>query len=1046
MSIQKLGASLISQTAEANFGLATFNVDFSIIKLQPPTEYSPLGKELTEGRRTAAEDGTPHVTARKLGALFQDWIPRTPHLVKAYGKRAVEIARCRDVNPKASRADGIFADHVGIDGTSIWAAATSGAHVIPVYLLACMLARMWSSSEAISIWAQLVSERKKELAGIDPAEPSYERDSLTSRISIPREDLAQWEASARSWLQAADQSMEKKQKQLMLILSNIELPVSTHPHFLENVRRSWKSALVAIDSLVKGIPQSVQDGAVLLGLSSWHLYPDMIVLGKGPSPVRVESKDELVNDAGLLTIGLHLESPDHHGVYWSLPLADLRYYGGPVMAERSLSTQGNRITVRELSQVAMGSLTRLWKQDRELIASLMVELWSFIEVASRSHTEPGTTYWFGYLSRAMEPLLDPGESLAKKQAHQLMNYGSRCRPDFLSSGTFAPPLFGILSLNTFLPLLINEEACVEVLRSYANSIQQKKGRKFIIQYLAGSGDSQNYSLTYEYATAFPVQRETLKRNFKGSIIQADQHVRWVSSHLKEIGGNQNLRYDDKRLRQIESQRECALPLESLSISRHGRTITWNSPPDIFTGKKRENPNYWNDWNDLGFNDKYACDGIDISEEVLDLVAGDPNQAALYATRQPNICNDSSLSLPNNISRETLSCTLQRHLLSQSKLLRYLDAFICHEPRRDFMLSLRAMATVEKIYKLLPSSSIALEATSLPLHKMPWVPKSLEMDNIFAPFRFAAFPLSIGQTFSCIALFESGSTTVDPTSLQQVMAMATGDSIYIAGVLLCDPHERCQAYEVRRVKGSVGKPGIAMLIPPKDPRVRDVESDWRVVTHSPFDGRLEDSFQSTTLHLQFTDYVLPIDIGAYGYRDTEVYFLESVVSVHDHGKWIADLDILRQLSSKSLYIFSDKCSHKEPRVTSPFVGNPKFTMMDNWEEILEHPANASIVRSSDNWLGRLAATVLCLQLNYPTVVLPNRFCWDCLIEACGPAIPDQQTTNDDNSRDWHSPDIDIVERPYVPLDDLGAKLAAQFPNRKDGSLNGSDGFPIDTVCG
>lgn len=100
--------------------------------------------------------------------------------------------------------------------------------MIPVYLLACMLARMWSPSEAISIWAQLVSERKKELAGVDPAEPSYERDSLTSRISIPREDLAQWEASARSWLQAADQSMEKKQKQLMLILSNIELTVSTH--------------------------------------------------------------------------------------------------------------------------------------------------------------------------------------------------------------------------------------------------------------------------------------------------------------------------------------------------------------------------------------------------------------------------------------------------------------------------------------------------------------------------------------------------------------------------------------------------------------------------------------------------------------------------------------------------------------------------------------------------------------------------------------------------------------------------------------------------
>ena len=196
MSIQKLGASLVSQTAEANIGLATFNVDFSIIKLQAPTEYKPLGNELTAIRRVAAEDGTAHVTARKLGALFQDWAPRTPDLIKAYGKRAVEIAQCREVNPRASKADGIFAEHIGIDGTSIWAAATSGPHAIPVYLLACLLARMWSTTEATSIWVELVCGRKKELAAIEETDPLFEASQLTSRISISREDLASWEASA----------------------------------------------------------------------------------------------------------------------------------------------------------------------------------------------------------------------------------------------------------------------------------------------------------------------------------------------------------------------------------------------------------------------------------------------------------------------------------------------------------------------------------------------------------------------------------------------------------------------------------------------------------------------------------------------------------------------------------------------------------------------------------------------------------------------------------------------------------------------------------
>lgn len=103
-------------------------------------------------------------------------------------------------------------------------------------------------------------------------------------------------------------------------------------------------------------------------------------------------EDKLVNSAGLLTIDLHMETEYHHGIYWSLPLADLRFYGGPVMAERSPAIQGNHIFVPELFQVAVGSFTRLWKQNREQPASTIVELWSYIHVESHSHTESGTSY------------------------------------------------------------------------------------------------------------------------------------------------------------------------------------------------------------------------------------------------------------------------------------------------------------------------------------------------------------------------------------------------------------------------------------------------------------------------------------------------------------------------------------------------------------------------------------------------------------------------------------------------------------------------------
>ncbi|CVL03295.1 uncharacterized protein FPRN_00027 [Fusarium proliferatum] len=676
--------------------------------------------------------------------------------------------------------------------------------------------------------------------------------------------------------------MVKKQKQLMLIVDNTELPVSTKPQLFENVRSSWRSAMIAIDSLVKGLPQSVHDGSVLLGLASWHLYPDMIVLGKGPSPVRVEQKDDLINPAGLLTIGLNIANSTHHGVYWSLPLSHLRYYGGPVMAERSLATQGNRITVQELFQVSVGSLTRSWNKDRKHLASIIAELWAYIEAKAPRYAAPGTMYWLGYIARAMEPLLHSGD-LAQKQCLQLMRYGERHCQNFLEEGRPVPELFGILKLTTLLPLLNQEEDGVEILRSYAESIGQKEG-----------------TLTKE---------ETL--------------------------------------------------------------ITWRGPPAMFERFKSNNS--FSSFVDLDGDTDTGLEELDPSEVSFHLVAGDPDRIALYAS-QPLNKRTGPLSLPTQVSIEALSGSLERGSLSPTKLLEYLQAFVRH--RRDLLSSLRALVTVENVYKMLPNSLIALGVTSQPLFKMPWVPKSdIPVEDIdkMLPNSTIALGVTSEPQFKMPSI-PKGDIPVN------VLAIATGDSIFIAAALLCDPAEGALPSEVRRVWGSIGKPGIAMMIPPKEPQIRDVERDWRVVSHNMFDGKLEDSFQSTTLHLRFTDYVLPIDVGSHGNRDFEVYFLESVVSIHDHGDWVADLDILGQLNNPLLRILGKSCLHTDSITTNQAViENPQFTMVDNWDEILEPPGNPSIVRSVDNWLGRLATMALCLQMGHPTIVLSNQFCWECCIE-------------------------------------------------------------------
>lgn len=161
MSISKLAASAVSGSLEATVALAAANFDFSLVKIEAPTEYRELGLSLSKKRSTEAEEGELHVTARKLSALFADVLPKTPNLYRVYGRRVSEIARSERYHPNTNQHYGMFADHLGADGTSIWAAATSGETAIALHLLACMLARIWPRNEAISIWVEFVEERKR---------------------------------------------------------------------------------------------------------------------------------------------------------------------------------------------------------------------------------------------------------------------------------------------------------------------------------------------------------------------------------------------------------------------------------------------------------------------------------------------------------------------------------------------------------------------------------------------------------------------------------------------------------------------------------------------------------------------------------------------------------------------------------------------------------------------------------------------------------------------------------------------------------------------
>jgi hypothetical protein len=195
-SIGKFALNLLS--GEAAFALANINFDFSVVKMEAPAEYKELGNTLSKKRKFEAEEGIIHSTARKLGALFGDDIPEIPNLSRAYGLRASEVAANKDVNPQAQTVHGPMLEYIGADGTAIWAAATSGRGAVQAHLLACMLARMWSASEATSILVEMVATRKAILARRTEGSEFNIQALAASRIEIPRADLAKWDASARS--------------------------------------------------------------------------------------------------------------------------------------------------------------------------------------------------------------------------------------------------------------------------------------------------------------------------------------------------------------------------------------------------------------------------------------------------------------------------------------------------------------------------------------------------------------------------------------------------------------------------------------------------------------------------------------------------------------------------------------------------------------------------------------------------------------------------------------------------------------------------------
>ncbi|KAI0128133.1 hypothetical protein F4776DRAFT_197397 [Hypoxylon sp. NC0597] len=989
-SLGKITNSLIQGVNENTIALANLNFDFSIIKLEAPKEYTALGKALGGARRENAEYGTTHRTARKLGALFEALIPSIPGVVAAYGKRSSQIIQTPGLNPSGNvEHHGAFSEFVGADATSIWAAATSGSTAIGIHLLACMLARAFGDpAQATSVWAELVSDRQREIMH-EAQNPILNLAQIAAvnaaNQQISRDDLRCWDASVRAWLQTADSAMQKECIQLKLILKNISLPVTAGANLYRDVIRAWKQALIGLECLLKGEPQSVTDGAILLAISAWHIFPNLIVLGSEIK--KIDFGDSVMSPEGLLTIGITTEREGNDlnsGIYWSVALSHYRYYGKPMQTTGKADT---RLTMDELHLVALGSLLRIWSAPRaqfELSAQWFVALWKCVSRVKGSLQPP---QWLRIIVNAAEQFIEATGTL-KKELLSLIDFGYRRGRNFLtrsSVNSSSVPWFG-LRCRHILESLSSEDAedcAVEYMRQLAKSGGLEPDRALITYFSTTEEDLMRKIDVHSYYSA------VARRN--GMVDETDPPP--------SLSNVPDLEIDDIDPKaQVPSISGCGEDVELRSregSARFRRPSSWEhrswTSSRVSSWAERDRLKCYHlsriensvlcdclailptklDWfpkMSTQFTKCFTDDLKIIRLYITGFKDGDQRKFETAIARIRSGKSDPLVSLDEAISFLKLEdWEPNSKKLNPLLLWQYLEGLDPSDPRcwmkpvlnlmeyerkgmESISEALKSLDFAQKLYKGLDGATVSSAIVERGIYDAKW---GMRFNQVHQFTRSAVF--------SCIAMMETGQVNLEASKLDHVFALSYGNSLFVSSRLLSDPYKNVPDHAVTRIVGNVGRPGLSLLVPPStEALVRPLSTSYRAVNYEPFDGNREDNFKGTTLHLSFTSHQFPLDYGATGIIDHQVFLVESVISVHDAGQWVADLDVSKIFDERSHRIPISRprrrgiCQHGDD---AKQVALDKFSSVDTWEEILDTPPSIGIIRAHRNWPGRLAASIV-----------------------------------------------------------------------------------------
>jgi hypothetical protein len=294
------------------------------------------------------------------------------------------------------------------------------------------------------------------------------------------------------------------------------------------VLSTWQQTMLGLEALLGGTPIMISNGSLLLAFSSWHLFPDLILLGN--KTTHVKFRDQLFPPGGTGTINSE-EASDPNlegGLKWSLTLSHLKYYGDPVVARSK--PDFTRITFHQFKLVLLGSLCREWTmspREFDLVAQRLLDIWSTLgELPPDARS---AFQWLKHLVDAAQDLLHCG-GLVDQTTTQLVQYGHRRGKSFLlDRSEFLIPYFGICNPRTLAALSQhNDRDCaIAYLRQLA--VELRLGpQDAVICYALGASECTDPKMVqhWEIASAGAHTVQNRKRDLDGHFLSsAQRHFR-----------------------------------------------------------------------------------------------------------------------------------------------------------------------------------------------------------------------------------------------------------------------------------------------------------------------------------------------------------------------------------------------------------------------------------------------------------------------------------------------------------------------------------------